>query len=175
MYENVNKLNLIRLLGRGGWSQLCRGSAWTTRASLALYGGAGRGGNLQRKNTRASPPRGLCTCTFQRFEARSHRACAKSENYPTICTTRAQDPSVPNTLVPCLFLAATRASTATYSHQKFRCTLQKKKKKKGGGFRKNEKKTYNFVELKNEHQYNLNKLLITSGFFSPSFFSSSFL
>ena len=121
-------------------------------------------------------PREDCArAPFQRFEARSHRACAKSENYPTICTTRAQDPSVPNTLVPCLFLAATRASTATYSHQKFRCTLQKKKKKRGGGLRKNEKKTYNFVELKNEHQYNLNKLLITSGFFSPSFFSSSFL
>ena len=52
---------------------------------------------------------------------------------------------------------------------------KKKKKRGGGGLRKNEKKTYNFVELKNEHQYNLNKLLITSGFFSPSFFSSSFL
>ena len=67
--RNVNKLNLIRLLGRGGRSQLCRGSAWTTRASLALYGGAGRGGNLQRKNTRASPPRGLCTCTFPKVRS----------------------------------------------------------------------------------------------------------
>ena len=66
--RNVNKLNLIRLLGRGGGANFAGGLPERREHRSHFMEGL-EGGNLQRQSTWASPPRGLCTCTLKKVRS----------------------------------------------------------------------------------------------------------